>query len=222
MTTSANHLRRGRTTAVLLALALCAACGDKDAKTPAKGEETAAPPITAAPAEAVSATTMPVTDAPAPAPTEGASTPAAPKVVSTEYGDWVVNCQTPAEGPRQCEAVQTLLADKKPIARIAVGRNPDTGALAIAVNLPPAVGFGLPVTLSGEKAEDPQIALTWRRCAPGGCFADTTPPAKIFAAWSALAGKGRLVFLDFNDDPVTMPMSFRGLAEAIKGLDESP
>lgn len=211
MTMPADHYRRGRTAALMLALALCAACGDKDATTPAKGEETAAPPVAAAPAPAA-----------APAASEEVSTPPAPTVVSTEYGDWIVNCQTPSEGPRQCEAVQTLAADKKPIARIAVGRNPETGALAIAVNLPPAVGFGLPVTLTGEKAEDPQIVLTWRRCAPAGCFADTTPPAKVFAAWSTLAGKGRLVFLDFNDNPVTMPMSFRGLAEAIKGLDESP
>lgn len=240
MTLPAKFHRRSRAAVVLLAFALCAACGDKDAKQPPQGEEAGASPAataaqassaepaaapaaaTPAPTASVSAESTPSAPAAASAAADAASSPAAPKVVTTEYGDWVVNCQMPAEGPRQCEAVQTLVADKKPVARIAVGRNPDTGAYAIAVNLPPAVGFGLPVTVSGEKAEDSQIALTWRRCAPGGCFADTTPPAKVFAAWSALTGKGRLTFLGFNDDPITMPMSFRGLAEAIKGLDEEP
>lgn len=193
----------GMTLLSVLTLVLCTACGKDDAGPEAKDD--AATPV----AEATS------TAAPAPA----SAAPAAPAVKTTRFEDWELVCREPEGAPRQCEIVQTLAAKEQPIARIAVGRSPDNGAMAIAVNLPSAVAFAIPVTLAGDGGADPQVALSWRRCGPAGCFADMTPPAELFNDWAAHPGAGRMAFLDFADNPVSLPYSFRGLAAAIKALE---
>ena len=205
-----------------LTLTLCVACS-KDADK--KASEAAAAPASpaaapAAPEPAPAPAAVPA-QTPAAPPAAGAPTaPAGPPVKTTRFEDWELVCREPEGAPRQCEIVQTLAAQEKPIARIAVGRSPGNGAMAIAVNLPTAVAFAIPVTLAGDGGAEPQIALSWRRCGPAGCFADVTPPAELFKEWAAHPGAGRMAFLDMNDTPVSLPYSFRGLAAAIKALEE--
>ena len=216
----------------LMVLGLCAACGG-DTSAPETSNATPAAP--AAPAASAPAAPPPQdsasesapggaapADAPATATASGDTPPAAPAVKSTRYEDWVVNCPQTAGARSQCEAVQTLAVNERPIARIAVGRSPINDELAVAVNLPAAVALGTPVTLAGEGGADPQLVLTWRRCGPVGCFADGTPSPAVFAAWSAHAGAGRMAFQDFNDSPISIAYSFKGLDAAIKALSESP
>ena len=198
-------------------LMLCAACS-KDAEETSASAADAAPAAQSAPPAAGSAPAAPATAASAAAASPEA--PAAPAVKTTRFEDWELTCREPEGAPRQCEVVQTLVAEERPIARIAVGKSPGNGAMAIAVNLPAAVAFGMPVTLAGKDGADPQVALSWRRCGPAGCFADVTPAAELFTEWSSHQGEGRMAFLDMNDRPVSLPYSFRGLGAALKALAE--
>lgn len=197
-------------------LMLCAACS-KDAEEKSVPAADEAPAAQSAPPAAEPAAAAPATDTSgAPA----AAAPAAPAVKTTRFEDWELTCREPEGAPRQCEVVQTLVAEERPIARIAVGQSPGNGAMAIAVNLPAAVAFGIPVTLAGKDGADPQVALSWRRCGPAGCFADVTPAAELFTEWSSHQGEGRMAFLDMSDRPVSLPYSFRGLGAALKALAE--
>lgn len=201
-------------------LMLCAACS-KDAEETSAPAADAAPAAQSAPPAAQPAPAAPATAASAAAAApEAPAAPAAPAVKTTRFEDWELTCREPEGAPRQCEVVQTLVAEERPIARIAVGKSPGDGAMAIAVNLPAAVAFGMPVTLAGKDGADPQVALSWRRCGPAGCFADVTPAAELFTEWSSHQGEGRMAFLDMNDRPVSLPYSFRGLGAALKALAE--
>lgn len=150
------------------------------------------------------------------------ATGGAPEVTTATYGDWLLRCQQGADGPPQCEAVQTLAVDGRPIARIAVGRIPVSGALAVAVNLPANVAFTAPVSLGSANGTVPQLSLLWRRCLPAGCFADVTPTPAQFQEWQSQSGAGELGFVDGNGKAVKLPYSFKGLGDAIKGLGGKP
>lgn len=139
-------------------------------------------------------------------------------MTTVTYGDWVVRCQQPAGAARQCEAMQTLAIDGRPIARIAVGRLAPSGDLAVAVNVPSNVAFTAPLTLGSATKEAPQLSLGWRRCLPNGCFADVMPAAAVFAQWQGQTVPGALGFVEGSGNAVTLPFSFRGLSDAIEGL----
>ncbi|MFM8356139.1 MAG: invasion associated locus B family protein [Gammaproteobacteria bacterium] len=200
---------------------LCAACSKDAEETSAPAAESAPAAQSATPAAEPAPAAPPATAASAAAAAPDApAAPAAPAVKTTRFEDWELTCREPEGAPRQCEVVQTLVAEERPIARIAVGQSPGNGAMAIAVNLPAAVAFGIPVTLAGKDGADPQVALGWRRCGPAGCFADVTPAAELFTEWSSHQGEGRMAFLDMNDRPVSLPYSFRGLGSALTALAE--
>lgn len=146
-----------------------------------------------------------------------------PASTSATYGDWVLRCQHVGEGDkaqRLCEVAQTvqLQGQQGPIAQIAFGRVAAadplklTAALPSNISLPGSVALGL-----GDKDPSP-LALTWRRCLPGACIADGVPAPDTLRNYRAAADAGRLVFKDATGRDIAVPVSFRGLAQALDAL----
>ena len=150
---------------------------------------------------------------------------ALPDSTTAAYGDWVLQCQrgaVPAPGPA-CELLHTVLAEgQKPIARLAIARIAAQGPLKLAVLLPTHVSFAETPRLSaGEAAGGPAGAaldLVWRRCLPIGCFADGDLGDAAARQWRAQELAGRLLFQDGSGRPVALPVSLRGLGEALDAL----
>lgn len=158
--------------------------------------------------------------------TTAAPVSADPGTTSASYGDWVVRCQRVGEGDkaqRVCEVAQTIQAQNQrdPIAEIAFGHLPHEPALHLTTVLPPSVSFPSSVQFASDEKGADAIQLPWRRCLPGGCFADVSPSDDAVKAWRAAAGPGRMTFKDATGHDVALPVSFRGLAQALDALPKS-
>ena len=166
---------------------------------------------------APSQTIAPQTEKSAPVSTE-------PQQTSASFGDWVVRCERPVPtGKRVCEAAQSLIikGQQGPIAQIAFGHPPsDKGVdptLSMTVLLPVSIAFDKPPKLAGS--DDANAAtLTFRRCLPGGCIADGKPAPDFMKDLRGTQKPGHLTFTDAAERSITLPVSYRGLAQALDDL----
>ncbi|HEV7328998.1 MAG TPA: invasion associated locus B family protein [Bosea sp. (in: a-proteobacteria)] len=168
----------------------------------------------------------------APKPTSSPSPAAAPAVqpVSTEpssttasFADWVLRCQRVSEAAkasRICEVAQILQSQgqQAPIAQIAIGRAAAGEPLRVTAVMPVSVTFPSVVQITiGEKDTKP-LELGWRRCIPSGCFADAPLGDDVVKQWRKAAEAGRIVFRDAAGRDLALPLSVRGLDQAIEAL----
>jgi invasion protein IalB len=176
-------------------------------------------PAPAAPSPAPSAT--PATPSAA-APAESAPVSSLPQMTTATFGDWVMRCSRIDNGnATSCEVAQTLqVQGQGPIAEIAFGRPPGkdvSAGMRVVVVLPNNVTFAGSVQMSIDEKDKP-VELTYRRCLPAGCFADTDAEDDILARWRTQAGRGRLAFKDGASRDIVLPFSFRGLAQALDAM----
>ncbi len=175
-------------------------------------------------ASAVAQATPPAKPAaPAPAPKPVASTPVSnePTTTTASYGDWVLRCQKIEQAglpPRVCEVAQSvqLQGQNAPIAQIAIG-TPPKEATRLTILLPNSVSFPSSVKVSAGEKDPVGIDLTWKRCLPGGCFAETAPRDEVLRGWRSQES-GHITFTDGTGREVKLPFSLRGLAPALDAL----
>lgn len=158
--------------------------------------------------------------------TQAAPVSADPASTSATFGDWVLRCQRVGDGDkarRLCEVAQVIqLPDQStPVAELALGRLPGDPALHLTAVLPASVSFPSSVQFGGSGKPPRGADLQWRRCLPGGCFADAVATDDSVKAWRTSTDAGRLTFKDAGGRDVALPVSFRGLAQALDALAKS-
>jgi invasion protein IalB len=184
--------------AAALLLALAGAAAAQQAPTPKPAPPRPAP----APAQH-----------PAPPPaTQGQATPAAPvdqtpQRTTASYGDWVVRCETTPGPPPQkncdMEQLAQVQGQAQPISRVAIPLPPKGEGPKMFIQLPINVSFAAP----------------FRRCVPAGCFAEVELKDDLQKKFRAAAAEpGKIVFKDAGDRDVTIPLSFKGFAQAFEAL----
>ena len=149
------------------------------------------------------------------------ATASGPDSTTASYGDWTLQCRRGPEGTPapSCELLQTLLADgQRPLVRLAIGRLSTREPLKLAAMLPTHLSFAEPPRVSIGETPAGALTLAWRRCLPAGCFADADLPDKLIKQWRTTEQSGRLAFQDGAGRPVSLPVSFRGLGEALDAL----
>ena len=159
----------------------------------------------------------------APAAQPAAAVPAVPQSTSATFGDWVLNCQRVGEAAAQkklCEVTQTLAAKGQtaPLARIALGRlnagEPLRLTVVIPVNITPATA---PRLLVGDKPAG-ATTLAWQRCVPVGCFAFAMMDEAAVTRVKTASDQSRITFHDGQDREAALPLSSRGLSQALDAL----
>lgn len=153
--------------------------------------------------------------------------PAEPGVTTASFGDWVLRCQRggTAEKPvRVCEVGQTMQVQgqNQPIAQIAIGRAAAGEPLQVTVVLPANVAFPSTVRLLAEGNDTNGAELPWRRCLPGACIADAPAKDESLKRWRAASEPGRIVFKNAGGQEVAIPLSWRGLPQALDALNKEP
>ena len=146
---------------------------------------------------------------------------AEPQKTTATYGDWVLRCLNPSAGVvssngKVCEIAETIREGQRPMAEIAIGRFNKTDPLRLTAHVAPNIA--LPSVVKFDYREAHGITLNWRRCAPVGCFADaflTDEQAKIFHEQTE---PGAIQFFNAGGDPVKVPVSFKGLTQAMDAL----
>lgn len=158
-------------------------------------------------------------------PAEQKPVEAEPQSTSATFGDWVMRCnrvESSEQIQRLCEAAQTIIiqGQQAPVAELAIGRIKKADPLRVTIVLPVNVAFpsAPKVNLDGQ----PSLELTWRRCLPNGCFADTSPKEETFRSWRAARTTGRIETTDAFGRNVVVTISFRGLSQALDALNKEP
>jgi invasion protein IalB len=184
-------------------------------------------------AAAIILATHAVAQTPSPKP----EVPADPAVTTATYGTWVLRCVRVAAaagetgskagrlGTRSCEVVQTVQVQgqQQPVAQLAIGRLPGeetlimTAVLPVNVSLPGAVRV---VADAKAPAEAAGVALAWKRCAGGSCIADAQPDDEALDALRS-GSAGQVRFTDAAGRTVAIPLSWRGLDQALSALDDA-
>jgi len=147
--------------------------------------------------------------------------PADPHASSASYGDWVLVCQKPvADGRRVCEIAQSIQVQGQPapIARLAIARGSVERGSVLVLVLPPNVLLTSQPAIISDENDKSGLAIAWKRCLPGGCFAEVSMVDNTLETWRNRAGQGRIAFADAVGRTINVPFSFRGLAQALDAL----
>lgn len=157
-------------------------------------------------------------------PTAPAPVSSEPRETSASFGDWVSRCDRIGAEPtakKVCEAAQTLVVkgQQQPVAQIAFARG-EGGALLLTVLLPLNISFAKAPEFGIEGEEAKAIKLTLRRCIPAGCFAEAKIEAPLLAEFRSTPKAGVITFPDASERTIALPLSFRGLAQALDDLNK--
>lgn len=141
-----------------------------------------------------------------------ASAPKTETETLSSHGDWRVRCKKNVS-PKECEAVQTLQTPdlKGILAHVAV-RAQHNGPVRLIILTPP--GVWLPANVIFKVGGVPDITLTYKRCGQY-CVASVVLTAENIAALKASSGEGELTFENGSRNPIILPVSFKGLGEAM-------
>jgi invasion protein IalB len=159
------------------------------------------------------------TAAPAVAPV---AVPTEPQSTVATFGDWSLRCfrQEGAQSNRICEVGQTIQVQGQqgPLAQIALGRLQRADPLKFTIALPNNVAFPSTVRVAMDEKDTQPFELSWRRCVQGACVADGDPSTAIIQRFRARTEPVRLIFKDATGRDIVIPLSFRGLAQALDAL----
>jgi invasion protein IalB len=151
--------------------------------------------------------------------------PSTPERTTASFGDWVERCDAaPAPAKRVCEVAQamTVQGQSAPIAQIAFGRATRAEPMRVTVVLPVAVTLTAKSKIVSEKDDKSPIELTWQRCIPGGCIASAVVADDIMARLGVRTEPGGIAFKDAAEHDIAVPLSFRGLTQALAALAKEP
>lgn len=149
-----------------------------------------------------------------------------PQNTSATYGDWILRCSRVGDGAqaqRVCEVVLPfqIQGQQGIFAQLAIGHVGPKDPLKITLMMAPNVSFPSSVKLMVDEKDQQPIELNWRFCVAGGCRADTEAKDDEIKRWKAQTGNGLLQFKDSAGQEIKMPVSLRGLAQALDGLAKS-
>lgn len=150
-----------------------------------------------------------------------AAVPSTPERTTASFGDWVMRCEVAAPAAKRvCEVAQviTLQGQTAPTAQVAIGRRAPGEGRLLTVVLPPNIAIISRPQVATAKAGAAPLDLNWQRCTPGGCFASVPVTDDVVNAFGVQTEPGRIVFRDAADRDVALPLSFRGLAQALAAL----
>lgn len=144
---------------------------------------------------------------------------ATPDQRSEVYGDWVVRCVT-RQGLPPCDALQSAKSNDSgeqvmQISLAYAGKEDRYGA-QIMLPLGILIQGGILVRL-GEKTDIGDFKFT--RCEAQGCFAERMMTAKDMQPFLT-SGKGIVAVMGRDGKALVVPVSLKGVAEAVKAMIE--
>ena len=119
-----------------------------------------------------------------------------------------------------CEVTQNIQAQGQqgPLAQIAFGRVQRTDPLRLTAVLPPNVSFPSVVKVMMDEKDTQPFDMAWARCVPGACVAFGEPAQAVIQRFRARTEPARLIFKDSSGRDIAVPLSFRGLSQALDAM----
>jgi invasion protein IalB len=144
-----------------------------------------------------------------------------PQRTTATYGDWVVRCDVVAGPPEQktcdMEQLAQVQGQANPISRVAIPLPPKSETPKLFVQLPVNVALAAPIKVMAD-GKDAGVTTPFRRCVPAGCFGELELKDDLQKKFRAASEPGKITFNDASDHEVTIPLSFKGFAQAYDAL----
>ena len=162
---------------------------------------------------------------PQPAPPKAAAlapVSAEPQATSATFGDWTLRCQRVPDGEKAiklCEITGAIRnQNQDAIAQAIVSRALRTDPLKLTAQIPNNVLLSSVVKITtGDKDAKPW-ELSLRRVTPIGVFADLTLSDSQLLTLHLQSDPGSLEFTDASGRAIKLPLSLRGLPQALDAL----
>jgi invasion protein IalB len=146
---------------------------------------------------------------------------AAQQSTTATYDDWVLQCQTVSGPPAQkiCDIAQVTEVQGKnlPLSRVAISRAAKGQPFRLVVQVPVNVSLRANVLIQVNQS-DPGLAAPFDRCVPAGCFADFELKEESIKKFLGGPAAGKITFKTANEQTASIPISFKGFAQAINAL----
>jgi invasion protein IalB len=151
---------------------------------------------------------------------------AEPETTTASYGDWLLRCQrvtVTAASQRVCGIVQTVQAQgqQNPILQISIAPPAAKEPMKLTVLAPVNISFPSVARMGVDDKDAQPAELTWHRCVPAGCVAESELKDELVKRWRAQTGGGVVQIVDAAGRDVGIPFSFRGFAQALDALLKS-
>jgi invasion protein IalB len=153
---------------------------------------------------------------------------AEPQNTSATYGDWILRCSRSGDADKAVRVCEVALpfqiqvrGQEAPFGQLAFGRVNPKDPLHITFIMSPNVAFPSDVKLMTDDKDAQPITLPWSTCIPSVCRADGEFKDDQLKRWKALTANGQLVFKQSNGQPTPVPVSVRGLPQALEALAKS-
>jgi len=146
-----------------------------------------------------------------------------PQTTSATYGDWTLRCSHTGDAARVCEVALAfqLQGQQSPFAQLAIGHLTAKDPMHATFLVTPNVAFPSNVKLSADDKDAQPVELNWATCIAAACRADGEFKDDQLKRWKALAAPAKLQFKDSTGRELAIPVSVRGLAQALDALPKS-
>jgi invasion protein IalB len=146
-----------------------------------------------------------------------------PQTTSATYGDWTLRCSRTGDAARVCEVALAfqLQGQQSPFAQLAIGHVAAKDPMHATFLVTPNVAFPSNVKLSADDKDTQPVELNWATCIAAACRADGEFKDDQLKRWKALAAPAKLQFKDSTGRELAIPVSTRGLAQALDALPKS-
>jgi invasion protein IalB len=168
---------------------------------------------------ATASTAVHAADAPPPISSE-------PQNTSATYGDWILRCSRGTQGDKEVRVCEVMLpfqlqGQQGPFAQLAIGRIGPKDPMRATFVITPNVSFPSNVKLTVDDKDTQAIDLNWSTCVAAVCRAEGDFKDDQLKRWKALTNPARLQFKDASGRELTIPVSTRGLSQALDALAKS-
>jgi invasion protein IalB len=135
------------------------------------------------------------------------------------YEDWVLQCQVQPGPPAQktCDIAQVTQVQGRPLSRLAIPHPQKGQPVKLVIQVPVNVALHGNVRIQASDA-DPGLTAPFDRCIPVGCFAEFDLRDDVLRKFRNATGAGKLTFTAANNQPVAIPVSFKGFGPAFDAL----
>lgn len=141
-----------------------------------------------------------------------------PQSTTETYGDWILICSAAPTG-QVCEVDTSLSVRGQAgaIARVAFAKPTREAPLRLIVQTPVNVLIAPGVKVESE-AKKTAVALVYRSCTPGGCFAEADLTADQAKAFRGRTEPGQITLTDSSGRAFALPFTFTGFDQALDAL----
>jgi invasion protein IalB len=149
-----------------------------------------------------------------------------PQNTSATYGDWTLRCSRTGDADKAVRVCEVMLpfqiqGQQAPFAQLAIGHVNPKDPMHATFLVSPNVSFPSNVKLSIDDKDTQPIDLSWSICIAASCRADGEFKDDQVKKWKALTANARLQFKDSTGRELAIPVSVRGLAQALDALPKS-